>query len=98
MNPDRDLVQWMHIGDNGTAKDVLNAVYGSVIGGAIRQDWIETVERVNVPLFEEGEGDPKAGFLSVARRLVQALESEKRAAQERVAVLGEILGSGLGSS
>ena len=63
------------------------------VASAIRRDWIETVEGANEDFFEEVEGDPKANLLSMARRLVDALQEERRAAQGRVEMLGEILGA-----
>jgi len=50
---------------------------------AIRQDWIQTVERANRDFFEELEGDVRANFYSMAQRLVEALRAEQRAARQR---------------
>jgi len=59
---------------------------------AIRQDWIETVERANQDFFEELEGDPEANFYAMAGRLVEALRAEQRAARQRAKTLDMILG------
>lgn len=78
--------------DCDTISRAAGCVAGAMQGArAIRQDWIETVERVNEPLFEDMEGDRGANFYSLAQRLVGALKGEKRAAQERVNVLEQIL-------
>lgn len=61
------------------AGSVAEAMQGA---SAIRQDWIETVERANVDFFEEVEGDRQANFRSMAQRLVEAPRAE---------VLGDIL-------
>jgi ADP-ribosylglycohydrolase len=66
---------------------------GALCGAsAIRQDWIETVEKASEEFFEEMEGDPKANFYSMAQRLVAALRAERQAAQDRASVLDEIIG------
>lgn len=77
--------------------DTIARSVGSLAGAlqgasAIRQDWIETVEGVNQEFFEEVEGDPGANFYSTARRLVEALQAEQGAAQERANMLQKILG------
>jgi hypothetical protein len=58
--------------------------------GAIREDWIEQCERANEEFFAEVEGDEQANFCRVARRLVEATESEKRAIRERLDTLSGI--------
>jgi len=60
--------------------------------GSIRQDWIKTVEKANEDLFGELEGDSKADFCSMARRLPKALQSERQATQERLDMLNDLLG------
>jgi ADP-ribosylglycohydrolase len=76
--------------------DTIGRAIGSIAGAmhgasSIRQDWIETCEKVNEPLFEEIEGDRQANFHSLAERLVEALKKEKQTAQQRVKTLDEIL-------
>ena len=79
--------------DCDTTASLAGSIAGALQGAsAIRPDWIETVETANEDFFEELEGDPKANFHSMARRLVAVLEREKRAAQERANLLGRILG------
>jgi ADP-ribosylglycohydrolase len=83
--------------------DTIGSICGNIAGvlhgaSAIRTDWIETVEEANADFFEEVEGDRQANFKQMAQRLVETLRRERRAAEERVKVLGEILGDlrGLG--
>lgn len=79
--------------DCDTIGRAVGCIAGAMQGaGAIRQDWIETVERVNEPLFEEIEGDQRANFFSMARRLVEALRAERRTVQGRLEMLDRILG------
>jgi len=78
--------------DCDTTASMAGCIAGAMHGAsAIRQDWIETVEQANRDFFQEVEGDPQANFRSMAQRLVEALRAERRAAQNRVAVLDEIL-------
>ena len=75
--------------------DTIARAVGCVAGAsAIRVEWIETVERANRPVFEQLEGDPEAGFASLAQRLAGVLWMERRAAQDRADMLGAILGEG----
>jgi hypothetical protein len=75
------------------AQNILDAVYGSLIAGAlqgasaVRADWVAQVETANRAFFEEVEGDPDANFYSMAVRMVEALRGERRAALERAALL-----------
>ena len=79
--------------DCDTIARCVGCLAGAMQGAsAIRQDWIKTVERANEELFEEVEGDPKTNFYAMARRLVEALNAEKQAAQERVRTLEDLLG------
>ncbi len=79
--------------DCDTTASMAGAIAGAMQGaGAIRRDWIETLEKANEDFFEEVEGDPKANFHSVAQRLVEALNAEQRAAQERADLLKAMLG------
>lgn len=61
-------------------------------GDAFRRDWIDTVETGNRDFFEEAEGDPEANFLSISKRMVEALKSERAAIEARSAQLRQILG------
>jgi ADP-ribosylglycohydrolase len=77
--------------------DSIGSVAGSLAGAlrgatAVRPDWIEAVERANEEFFEEVEGDRAANFRSMAQRLVAALRRERQATEERVTMLGRILG------
>lgn len=76
--------------------DTIGSIVGNIAGAmqgasAIRSDWIETVERANAPFFEELEGDREANFKAMAKRLVEALEKERQAAQQRTDLLSRIL-------
>jgi ADP-ribosylglycohydrolase len=76
--------------------DTIASLAGSIAGamqgaGVIRRDWIDTVEQANRDLFEEAGGDPYENFLAMAKRLVEALEKEKQAAQARHETLTRIL-------
>lgn len=78
--------------DADTIASAAGAIAGAIHGAsAIRENWIETVEKANEPFFEEVEGDSNANFRSMACRLVEALRSEMQATQERVNVLKEML-------
>jgi ADP-ribosylglycohydrolase len=79
--------------DVDSIANLCGLIAGALEGAsAIRQDWIDTVEKANEPFFEEVEGDRTANFCAMARRLVGALEAEKRAAQDRVRMLEQMLG------
>lgn len=79
--------------DCDTISSVVGGIAGAMQGAsAIRKDWIDTCEKANEEFFEELEGDGKANFHSMARRLAEALRSEKHKAQERVNMMEEILG------
>jgi ADP-ribosylglycohydrolase len=79
--------------DCDTTASMAGCITGAMQGAsAIRQDWIETLERANEDFFEEVEGDPKANFYSMAQRLVAALRAETRSLRERVRVLERLLG------
>jgi ADP-ribosylglycohydrolase len=76
--------------------DTTASLAGSIAGvmhgaSALRRDWIETVEQANVDFFVEVEGDPRANFLAMARRLVSALEAEHRTAEARARLLQTLL-------
>jgi hypothetical protein len=62
--------------------DTIASVVGSLVGslggaGAIREDWIEQCEEANEEFFAEVEGDPRANFRQMARRLVEATRSRR---------------------
>jgi ADP-ribosylglycohydrolase len=79
--------------DCDTTASMAGSIAGAMQGAsAIRRDWIETLEEANRDFFQEVEGDPDANFYAMSRRLVEALRGEWRAAQERVKVLGGLLG------
>jgi ADP-ribosylglycohydrolase len=59
--------------------------------GAIRQDWIHTVEGANEDLFEFMENDKEANFRSQAVRLMEALDKERNKAQARLDFLNQNL-------
>ena len=78
--------------DCDTTASMAGCIAGAMRGaGAIRADWIETLEKANVDFFEEVEGDPEANFYSMARRLVEALRAEARSAQARFDFLSQLL-------
>jgi ADP-ribosylglycohydrolase len=79
--------------------DTTASMAGSIAGvlhgaSAIREDWIETVEAVNGEFFREVEGDHKANFLSMSKRLVTAIVAEREATKARVVALDGIIGEG----
>jgi ADP-ribosylglycohydrolase len=86
------------------AKDLLDAVYGCLIGGAIgdalgapsaiRQNWISQCEKANRDFFEEVEGDPEANFRSMAERMADILRSERHRTSERARLLDRLLRTG----
>ncbi len=78
--------------DNDTTGALAGSIAGAMQGAsAIRPDWIETVERANEDFFEELEGDRSANFLTMSKRLVEALQNEAQAAHARAAVLDQLL-------
>jgi ADP-ribosylglycohydrolase len=78
--------------DCDTTASMAGSIAGAMQGAnAVRRDWIETVEQANVDFFEEVEGDPQANFHSMARRLVDALRAERRAARQRAAFLDDLV-------
>jgi ADP-ribosylglycohydrolase len=91
----RCLVEGANFGRDADAISSLSGTLAGAMQGAsaIRQDWIETVEKANEPFFEEVEGDPKANFYSMAVRMVEALRAEQRAAEARAELLARMLGS-----
>ena len=79
--------------DCDTTASLVGSIAGVLHGAsAIRPDWIETVEKANEHFFEEVEGDCKANFLSMAKRLLEALKAERRASIARAEMLGVIVG------
>jgi ADP-ribosylglycohydrolase len=79
--------------DADTIASVVGGLAGALGGAdAIREDWIEQCERANEEFFAEVEGDQQANFRRMATRLVEAMESEKRAIGERLDTLSRITG------
>ncbi len=78
--------------DCDTTASMAGQIAGAMVGAdAIRQDWIDTVEEANEDFFEEVDGDPKANFYAMAKRLVEALHSERQALKRRAETLDTIL-------
>jgi ADP-ribosylglycohydrolase len=78
--------------------DTIGSLCGCLAGAmngasSIREDWICDCEKANEDLFEELEGDRGANFLSMAKRLIEALENEERKTLERGKMLERILGN-----
>lgn len=78
--------------------DTIGSIVGNIAGvlqgaSAIREDWKASCEAANAAFFEDLEGDPNANFHSMAVRLVEALQKEQQAAEERAGCLRRILGS-----
>ncbi len=71
------------------SRDILDAVYGCLIGGAIGDALGAPVEGLNYFM----EGDRTANFHSMSGGLVEVLKAERLAAQERVASLDVLLRS-----
>jgi ADP-ribosylglycohydrolase len=79
--------------DCDTTASMAGCIAGALRGAsAIRPDWIETLEKANQDFFGEVDGDPEANFYSMAKRLVEALRGEARAAQDRIGLLRQMLG------
>jgi ADP-ribosylglycohydrolase len=80
--------------DCDTTASMAGQIAGAMVGAsAVRQDWVDIVEKANQDFFEEVDGDPTANFYRMAQRLVEALKNEQQAAQQRANHLVEILGS-----
>jgi ADP-ribosylglycohydrolase len=92
--PNRCIVEGASFGrDADTVASVVGGLAGALRGAdAIREDWIEQCERANEEFFAEVEGDRQANFRRMATRLVEAMESEKRAIGERLETLSRITG------
>ena len=92
--PNRCIVEGANFGrDADTIASIVGALAGALRGAdAIREDWIEQCERANEEFFVEVEGTPQANFRRMAARLVEAMESEKRAIGERLDTLSRITG------
>jgi hypothetical protein len=77
--------------DADTIASVVGGLAGALSGAtAIRGDWIERCQRANEEFFLEVEGDRRANFRRMATRLVEALDSEKWAARERLDTLSRL--------
>jgi ADP-ribosylglycohydrolase len=92
---DQSMIEAASFGrDCDTTASMAGCIAGALQGAsAIRRDWIETVEGANVDFYVEVDGDPEANFLSMARRLVEALRGEARTTRDRIELLGQILGA-----
>lgn len=78
--------------DCDTIASILGGLAGALRGASsIKAEWIETCEAANRDFFEEAEGNPDSNFRHMAERLVQVLESERRAARTRSDQLQKIL-------
>jgi ADP-ribosylglycohydrolase len=81
----------------GRDADTIASLVGGLVGAlhgaaALRANWIDECERANRDFFAEVEGDPKAGFRSMAERLVAALASHRDALRGRLRDLDALLG------
>jgi len=90
--PNRCIVEGASFGrDADTIASVVGGLAGALGGaGAIREAWIEQCEEANEEFFAEVEGAPQANFCRMATRLVEAMESEKRAIRARLDTLSRI--------
>jgi ADP-ribosylglycohydrolase len=78
--------------DCDTISSFTGILAGALEGAsAVRKDWIETVEQANEDLFEFMEGDRNANFRSQAVRIMEALSNERKAAQDRLDFLNQVL-------
>jgi ADP-ribosylglycohydrolase len=95
-DPNRCIVEAASIGrDADTIATVTGTLAGALHGAhAIRSDWSAASETANAAFFAELEGDPAAGFHRMAERMVDAVEAERRRAQQRHATLASLLGAG----
>lgn len=92
-DPNETIIEGASFGrDCDTIAKVVGNFVGALEGAnKVNIDWIETVETVMEPFFEELEGDPQANFYSMAERMYQALEAEADRAAQREAELRTIL-------
>lgn len=83
-------------GSFGRDCDTIGGVVGALAGAyqgasAIRQDWIDLSEEANKSFFVELEGDERYNFRSMSERMVEAIDKERLAAQERADTLKVML-------
>lgn len=76
--------------------DTIGAATGNVVGAlhgaaALREDWVEQCTEANAEFFEEVHGDGDEGFEAMARRLAEALASERERAAQRASTLDDLL-------
>lgn len=89
----RSIVEGVNYGRDSDAVATVTGSIGGALHGAseIRNGWIRQCEERNRDFFEELEGDPDANFEHMADRLVDALESERRKAEDRRERLATLL-------
>lgn len=89
------LIEGANFGRDADAISSLSASIAGAMQGASaiqRQDWITQIETANRAFFEEVEGDVNANFASTARRMVEALRSERARTLSRLDLLDRLLG------
>jgi ADP-ribosylglycohydrolase len=79
--------------DCDTTASLAGCITGAIHGAEnVRKDWVEAVETVNRPFFEEAYGDAGANFEFLARQLVEMIRNEKKKVEQRAEQLGQLLG------
>jgi len=78
--------------DCDTIANVVGHLAGALQGASvIRKEWIEQCEKANEEFFQEVEGDSKAGFFTMAQRLVEVLKQERNHTRERLQFLDHLV-------
>jgi ADP-ribosylglycohydrolase len=92
-NVDRSIVEAVNYGrDSDGIATITGSIAGALHGADdIREDWKTKCEEKNRDFFEELEDDPNANFRSMADRLVDALENERKKTSERSETLDQLL-------
>jgi ADP-ribosylglycohydrolase len=93
-DPQRALVEGASFGrDADTIASVIGCIVGALHGAsALRPDWVADCEHANGDFFAEVDGDPMAGFSTMATRLVGALQSHRSTLRARLHTLDDLLG------
>lgn len=76
--------------------DTIASMVGNIAGAmqgasALRKDWIAICEHANEDMFEYVSGDKAKGFYYTAKKLVEAINNEKKYMMERVEFLNKLI-------
>lgn len=93
-NVNQSIVEGVNYGRDSDAVATIAGSLAGALHGAdeIREEWKKTCEEQNRDFFEELEGDSDANFESMANRLVEVLESERKNTRSRHDTLTRLLG------